>query len=217
MTSLFLVRSSADCSSLITLRHSFGLRPDQRPDRKGDQCHSNDGGHEPAGYMIGEPLDRCARTLRFADHADDGVEGHVDLAAGDEMGGAVEGYVVARRHAGAAPAGSGLEARTMGVIVGLNHIGVIRPDPALPPGEVEHPVPVALPFLLQGQRRHPDDEEGPQPMIERMTGIIQPYAWGSPTFIPELLGKQPNGEPQAELWLGAYPSARPGTMAAPSS
>lgn len=44
-------------------------------------------------------------------------------------------------------------------------------------------------------------------MIERMTGTIQPYAWGSPTFIPKLLGVQPNGEPQAELWLGAHPSA----------
>lgn len=40
-----------------------------------------------------------------------------------------------------------------------------------------------------------------------MTGIIQPYAWGSPTFIPELLGEQPSGDPQAELWLGAHPSA----------
>lgn len=44
-------------------------------------------------------------------------------------------------------------------------------------------------------------------MVERMTGTIQPYAWGSPTFIPELLGQQPTGEPQAELWLGAHASA----------
>ncbi len=44
-------------------------------------------------------------------------------------------------------------------------------------------------------------------MIERMTGTIQPYAWGSPTFIPQLLGAEPTGAPQAELWLGAHHSA----------
>lgn len=31
------------------------------------------------------------------------------------------------------------------------------------------------------------------------------YAWGSREALPELLGLQPNGEPQAELWLGAHP------------
>lgn len=40
-----------------------------------------------------------------------------------------------------------------------------------------------------------------------MQGVIQPYAWGSPTFIPALLGLEPTDEPQAELWLGAHPSA----------
>lgn len=40
-----------------------------------------------------------------------------------------------------------------------------------------------------------------------MTGTIKPYAWGSTTFIPALLGEKPTGEPQAELWLGAHPSA----------
>ncbi|MCW2810031.1 MAG: manA [Friedmanniella sp.] len=44
-------------------------------------------------------------------------------------------------------------------------------------------------------------------MMERMTGHVQPYAWGSTTMIPELLGEKPTGEPQAELWLGAHPSA----------
>jgi mannose-6-phosphate isomerase len=44
-------------------------------------------------------------------------------------------------------------------------------------------------------------------VVERMTGTIQPYAWGSTTFIPELLGEEPTGEPQAELWLGAHASA----------
>src|SRR5687768_8128990 len=44
-------------------------------------------------------------------------------------------------------------------------------------------------------------------MPERLTGKLQPYAWGSTTFIPDLLGEQPTGEPQAELWLGAHGSA----------
>ncbi|MGH0028733.1 MAG: mannose-6-phosphate isomerase, class I [Myxococcota bacterium] len=41
----------------------------------------------------------------------------------------------------------------------------------------------------------------------RLEGVVQPYAWGSKTAIPELLGVEPTGEPQAELWLGAHPSA----------
>nr|WP_232530764.1 mannose-6-phosphate isomerase, class I [Microlunatus antarcticus] len=41
----------------------------------------------------------------------------------------------------------------------------------------------------------------------RMEGVVQPYAWGSKTFIPELLGTEPTDEPQAELWLGGHPSA----------
>jgi mannose-6-phosphate isomerase len=44
-------------------------------------------------------------------------------------------------------------------------------------------------------------------MIERLTGVIQPYAWGSVTAIPEFLGKEPTGRPQAELWFGAHPLA----------
>lgn len=44
-----------------------------------------------------------------------------------------------------------------------------------------------------------------------MEGAVQPYVWGSTTFIPELLGRKPTGEPQAELWLGAHPSA-PSTL-----
>jgi len=40
-----------------------------------------------------------------------------------------------------------------------------------------------------------------------MEGVVQPYAWGSKTFLPELLGTEPTDEPQAELWLGAHPSA----------
>jgi mannose-6-phosphate isomerase len=36
---------------------------------------------------------------------------------------------------------------------------------------------------------------------------VQTYAWGSPSVIPDLLGVPPTGEPQAELWVGAHPSA----------
>jgi mannose-6-phosphate isomerase len=43
--------------------------------------------------------------------------------------------------------------------------------------------------------------------MKRLTGVIQPYAWGSPTAIPELLDVEPTGEPQAELWFGAHPLA----------
>ena len=40
-----------------------------------------------------------------------------------------------------------------------------------------------------------------------LEGVVQRYAWGSPSAIPELLGTLPDGSPQAELWLGAHPSA----------
>lgn len=36
---------------------------------------------------------------------------------------------------------------------------------------------------------------------------IRPYPWGSRTAIPALLGVEPTGEPQAELWMGAHPSS----------
>jgi len=42
--------------------------------------------------------------------------------------------------------------------------------------------------------------------MQRMQGVVQPYAWGSRTAIPALLGQEPTGEPQAELWLGAHPA-----------
>lgn len=43
--------------------------------------------------------------------------------------------------------------------------------------------------------------------IHRLEGVVQRYAWGSRTAIPELLGVEPDGGPWAELWLGAHPSA----------
>lgn len=33
------------------------------------------------------------------------------------------------------------------------------------------------------------------------------YAWGSPTAISDVLGTEPSGGPEAELWLGAHPGA----------
>ncbi|MFD0271642.1 mannose-6-phosphate isomerase, class I [Streptomyces sp. NPDC127106] len=43
--------------------------------------------------------------------------------------------------------------------------------------------------------------------MDRLTNTIRPYAWGSTTAIPGLLGTDPTGEPQAELWMGAHPGA----------
>jgi mannose-6-phosphate isomerase len=37
-------------------------------------------------------------------------------------------------------------------------------------------------------------------------GVVQHYAWGDPTFIPTLLGVEPDGRPWAELWLGTHPN-----------
>ncbi|MEV7816511.1 mannose-6-phosphate isomerase, class I [Streptomyces flaveolus] len=43
--------------------------------------------------------------------------------------------------------------------------------------------------------------------MDRLDNTIRPYAWGSPTAIPHLLGVEPTGEPQAEMWMGAHPGA----------
>ncbi|GAB3921824.1 putative mannose-6-phosphate isomerase ManA [Microlunatus endophyticus] len=43
--------------------------------------------------------------------------------------------------------------------------------------------------------------------MKRLVGKIQPYAWGSTTALPDFLGAEPTGDPQAELWLGAHPMA----------
>ncbi|MFD9413015.1 mannose-6-phosphate isomerase, class I [Streptomyces sp. NPDC059989] len=43
--------------------------------------------------------------------------------------------------------------------------------------------------------------------MDRLTNTIRPYAWGSTTDIPTLLGVEPTGEPQAEMWMGAHPGA----------
>ncbi|MFD6444194.1 mannose-6-phosphate isomerase, class I [Promicromonospora sp. NPDC060204] len=40
-----------------------------------------------------------------------------------------------------------------------------------------------------------------------LTNTIQRYDWGSVDAIPHLLRAEPDGEPQAEMWLGAHTSA----------
>ena len=40
----------------------------------------------------------------------------------------------------------------------------------------------------------------PTPVV----GVVQHYAWGDPTFIPELLHVTADGRPWAELWLGTH-------------
>ncbi|MFF9393652.1 mannose-6-phosphate isomerase, class I [Streptomyces griseoluteus] len=43
--------------------------------------------------------------------------------------------------------------------------------------------------------------------MDRLDNTVRPYAWGSTTAIPRLLGTVPTGEPQAEMWMGAHPGA----------
>src|ERR1700761_9238852 len=47
--------------------------------------------------------------------------------------------------------------------------------------------------------------------MDLLEPVIQPYAWGSHTAIAELQGRDaPTAEPEAELWMGAPPSAPSG-------
>ena len=48
-----------------------GFRAVHSPDAKCDQGHDDDCWHEPAGYLIGQPLDRRARALRLRHHLGD--------------------------------------------------------------------------------------------------------------------------------------------------
>lgn len=47
--------------------------------------------------------------------------------------------------------------------------------------------------------------------MQRVTGVVQHYAWGDRRAIPELLGADPDGRPWAELWFGTHPAA-PATL-----
>ncbi|MFJ8825817.1 mannose-6-phosphate isomerase, class I [Streptomyces sp. NPDC102467] len=51
--------------------------------------------------------------------------------------------------------------------------------------------------------------------MDRLTNTVRPYAWGSTTAIPHLIGAEPTGEPQAEMWMGAHPGAPSGTERGP--
>src|SRR5580693_8673927 len=47
--------------------------------------------------------------------------------------------------------------------------------------------------------------------MELLEPVTQPYAWGSHTAIAELQGRRaPTAQPEAELWMGAHPSAPSG-------
>ncbi|MFT3714548.1 MAG: mannose-6-phosphate isomerase, class I [Gordonia sp. (in: high G+C Gram-positive bacteria)] len=44
--------------------------------------------------------------------------------------------------------------------------------------------------------------------MNRLKGIVRPYAWGSRTAIAEMQGRPtPSPHPEAELWFGAHPAA----------
>ncbi|MZD08845.1 mannose-6-phosphate isomerase, class I [Streptomyces sp. SID5785] len=51
--------------------------------------------------------------------------------------------------------------------------------------------------------------------MDRLTNTVRPYAWGSTTAIAHLVGAEPTGEPQAEMWMGAHPGAPSGTGRGP--
>src|SRR5579872_1799019 len=49
------------------------------------------------------------------------------------------------------------------------------------------------------------------PRVDLLDPIVRPYAWGSRTVLAELQGRQaPTAGPEAELWMGAHPSAPSG-------
>ena len=41
----------------------------------------------------------------------------------------------------------------------------------------------------------------------KLSNKPQPYAWGSKELIPQLLGTEPDGKPQAEVWFGTHPGS----------
>ncbi|MFJ6679913.1 mannose-6-phosphate isomerase, class I [Microbacterium sp. NPDC091382] len=44
-------------------------------------------------------------------------------------------------------------------------------------------------------------------MLETLANDPRDYSWGSPTAIPELQGRTPTGEPEAEVWFGDHPGS----------
>lgn len=47
--------------------------------------------------------------------------------------------------------------------------------------------------------------------MQLVTGAVQHYDWGNTDAIPRILGRQPDGRPWAEWWLGTHPQA-PSTL-----
>lgn len=47
----------------------------------------------------------------------------------------------------------------------------------------------------------------PDLSIARLKCDVRHYAWGSTEAMSRILAKDPSGEPEAELWMGAHPSA----------
>jgi mannose-6-phosphate isomerase len=43
--------------------------------------------------------------------------------------------------------------------------------------------------------------------VHRLNNEVRSYAWGSTSVLPALLGLPEDGEPKAELWLGAHPDS----------
>jgi mannose-6-phosphate isomerase len=43
------------------------------------------------------------------------------------------------------------------------------------------------------------------PPVFALDGAERDYAWGSTTVLPQLLGREPDGRPLAEIWYGAHP------------
>ena len=43
--------------------------------------------------------------------------------------------------------------------------------------------------------------------MERLTGAVKNYAWGSTTLLAELQNAAPSTDPEAEIWYGAHPGA----------
>jgi mannose-6-phosphate isomerase len=41
----------------------------------------------------------------------------------------------------------------------------------------------------------------------KLSNSPQRYAWGSADLIPQLMGRDPDGEPEAELWFGTHPTS----------
>lgn len=47
--------------------------------------------------------------------------------------------------------------------------------------------------------------------MRALSGVVQHYAWGSTDDIPNVLGREPDGRPWAEWWLGTH-AGGPGTL-----